>query len=561
MSQPKGHGLSILTTNEEAQRAKGGGARELNISGATGVAGTVRSTLGPKGMDKMIVNSFGQVIVTNDGATILDEMDIVSPAGNMIADVARIQEEEAGDGTTTAVAFAGELLEEAGDLLDQALHPSTVAKGFHTAHSWARDGMDEVARPVDTDDTDLLRKVARTSMTGKSAEQHAEHLGDLIVEAVTRAAATTDADRPVDIDRIEIEKQPGRPVTESELLEGVVASKDPLHPDMTTTVKDANVLLLYKELEIDTANVETATLTDPTNRIEQIETEEAQIERKVDRIVDLRADVVFLMRGANDYAKDLLAKEGVLGINRIKKSDLENMTQVLDGSASPIWDLQAATENDVGHGTVVRDERAEQFYVTGSNSSRVTILVRGSTEQIADEVERTITDALHTVSQTLCDGRVLPGGGATEVELAQRIRTKADSVGGREQLSIKSFAAALEVVPYLLAHNAGLDPIDVLTELRTTHDAGDVAAGLNVHENEVVDAIDAGIVESLHAKRTGFTSATEVATLILNIDDVISSGDLTTEAEVDEEDLGGPEFDYDTADMGGMVDPEDWMDK
>jgi chaperonin GroEL (HSP60 family) len=479
----------------------------------------------------------------------------------MIADVARIQEDEAGDGTTTAVAFAGELLEEASDLLKQDLHPSSIAKGFHMAHSWARDGMDEIAQPVDINDTGLLRNVARTSMTGKSAEQHAEHLADLIVEAVTRVAETTDGDCLVDVDRIEIENQPGRLVTESELLEGVVASKDPLHPDMTTTVEDANILLLYKELEVDTGGVETATLTDPTNRIEQIETEEAQIERKVDRIVDLGADVVFLMRGADDHAKNLLAKEGVLGINRIKKSDLENMTQVLDGSASPIWDLQAATEDDIGRGTLVHDERVEQFYVTGADPSRVTILVRGSTEQMADEIERSITDAIHAVSQTLSDERVLPGGGATEVELARRIRAKKDSVAGREQLGVEAFTSALEVVPRLLARNAGLDPIDVLTELRTTHDAGGAAAGLNVHKNEVVDAFDAGIIESLHAKQTGFISATEVATLILNIDDAISSGDLTTEAEVDEEDLGGPEFDCDTADMGGMVDSGDWMGK
>jgi chaperonin GroEL (HSP60 family) len=417
MSQPAGQGLSVLTTNEEAQRAKDGSARELNISGATGVAGTVRSTLGPKGMDKMIVNSFGEVIVTNDGATILDEMDIVSPAGNMIAEVARIQEEEAGDGTTTAVTFAGELLEQASELLEQDLHPSTISEGFYTAHSWARDAIDEIARPVDAEDTALLREVARTSMTGKAAERHADHLADLIVEAVSRVAETTDGDRPINVDRIEIENQPDRHVTESKLLEGVVANKDPLHPDMTTTVENAKVMLLYKELEVDTGTVETATLTDPTERITQIETEEAQIKRQVDRIVDLGADVVFLMRGADDYAQELLAKEGILGINRIKKSDLEEMSQVLEGSPSPIWVLEEATEDDIGRGTVVRDERAEQFYLTGPNSSRVTILVRGSTEQMADEIERSINDALQAVTQALSDGSVLPGGGATEVML------------------------------------------------------------------------------------------------------------------------------------------------
>lgn len=561
MSQPSRQGLSILTSNEGATRATDRDARELNITGACGVAEAVRATLGPKGMDKLLVNSFGEVIITNDGYTILDEMDIVSPAGNMVAEVARIQEEEAGDGTTSAVAFAGELLRGAQDLMDQDLHPSTIAEGYHLAHTWAREELDDIAQPVDATDDELLRRVALTSMTGKSAELYGEHLADLVIDAVRRVAQETEDGTHVALDRIEIENQPGRAISDSKLLKGVVANKDPLHDEMTTTVEDANVMLLYKELEVDTADVEIASIHDPAQRAEYLETEEAQLARKVEQISETGADVVFLMRGVDDPVPDMLLKEGILGINRIKKSDLEGMGQVIEGAPVPLWDLETATADDLGRGDIVRDERAEQFYVSAPGAERVTLLVRGSTEQAADEIERSVTDALYAVARTLSDGLVLPGGGATEIELARRIRANADAVATREQLAIDAFADALELIPRLLAENAGLDPIDVITELRAAHADGEAAAGIDVFDDEVVDAFEAGIVESLHAKRTGFSSATEVATLILNVDDVISAGDLTTQAEVDEEDMGGPEYDFDTPDMGGMIDPDDWMGK
>lgn len=561
MSQPMGEDLSILTSNEDARRAKDRDARELNIMGGRGVADAVRATLGPKGMDKLLVNSFGDVILTNDGHTILDEMEITSPAGNMVADVARIQEEEAGDGTTSAVVVSGELLKAAQDLLDRDLHPSSVAQGYHLAHSWVEEELEDIARPVDTDDDELLRRAALTSMTGKSAEPHGDLLADLVVNAVRHVAEETDDGTRVPLDRIEIENQPGRTITDSELLEGVVADKEPVHDDMPLTVEDAGVMLLYEELEVDSGDVETAKVNDPSQRLEYVETEEEQLAQKVEWITETGADVVFFMRGVEDYAADLLRQRGILGVNRIKKSDLENMGQVLQNDPVPIWNLETATDDDLGHGHIVHDDSAGAFYVTAPGTDRVTLLIRGSTEQVADEIERSVTDALHTVARTLSDGLVLPGGGATEMELARRIRANADGIESRQQLGVEAFADALEVVPRLLAENAGLDPIDVLTELRAAHADGEVAAGVDIFEDEVVDAFDAGILESLHAKQTGFVSATEVSTLILNIDDVISAGDLTTEAEVDEEDLGGPEFDYDTPDMGGMVDPDEWMDK
>lgn len=560
MSQPTGEGLSILTSNEDARRAKDRDARKLNIRGGRGVADAVRATLGPKGMDKLLVNTFGDVILTNDGNTILDEIEIRSPAGNMVADVARIQEEEAGDGTTSAVVVSGELLKAAQDLLDRDLHPSSVAQGYHLAHSWVEEELEDIARPVDADNDELLRQAALTSMTGKSAERYGDLLADLVVDAVRYVAEDTGEGMRVPLDRIEVENQPGRTITDSELLNGVVTTKEPLNDGMPTTVEDARVMLLYEELEVDTADVDTASIDDPSQRVDYVETEEEQLARKVDRIAETGANVVFFMRGVDDYAAYRLLDAGILGVNRIKKSDLEEMGQVLENDPVPIWDTETATDDDLGHGRVVHDDSAEAFYVTAPGADRVTLLIRGSTEQVADEIERSVTDALHTVARTLSDGLILPGGGATEIELARRIRENADGVDGRQQLGVEAFADALEIVPRLLAENAGLDPIDALTELRAAHAGGEVAAGLDVFEDEVVDAFDAGILESLHAKQTGFVSATEVSTLILNIDDVISAGDLTTEAEVDEEELGGPEFDYDTPDMGGMVDPDEWMD-
>ncbi|WP_136602782.1 thermosome subunit alpha [Salinigranum halophilum] len=561
MSHQADQDLSILTTNGDASRATDQDARDLNITGARGVADVLKTTLGPKGMDKLIVNSFGHVILSNDGHTILDEMQIVSPAGNMVAEVARIQEEEAGDGTTSAVVFSGELLAEAQDLLDMGIHPSTIAEGYYLANSWACEELMDVSQPVDTDDDELLEHVARTSMTGKSAERYVDELTPLIVDAVRSVAEETDDGISVDLSRVEIEVQSGQAITDSTLLEGVVASKEPVHEDMPLTVEDAKVMLLYKELEVDTADVEMASITDPTQRLEYIDTEESQLAHSVEQIAATGADVVFFMRGVDNAAADMLLKEGILGVNRIKKSDLENMGQVLEGSPVPIWDLETVTADDLGRGSVVRDDQAEAFYVTAPGATRVTLLVRGSIKQVADEMERSITDALHAVAQTLSDGRVLPGGGATEIELARRIRTKASGVEGREQLAVEAFADALEVVPRLLAENAGCDPIDALVSLRAAHAEGRTSAALDVLTNDVVDAFDAGIVESLHAKETGYVSATEVSALILNIDDVMSAGDLTTQAEVDEEDLGGPEFDYDTPDMGGLIDADDWLDQ
>jgi len=546
MSQRMQQGQPMIVMSEDSQRVKDKDAQDYNISAARAVAEAVRSTLGPKGMDKMLVDSMGSVTITNDGVTILKEMDIDNPTAEMIIEVAETQEDEAGDGTTTAVAIAGELLKNAEDLLEQDIHPTAIIKGFHLAAEQARLEIDDIAERIDTDDEDLLKKTAETSMTGKGAEVNKEHLAQLIVDAVR--AVTVEADdgeNVVDLEFLKIETQTGRAVGESELLKGGIVDKDPVHDNMPKSVEDADILLLNKAIEVDEANVDTeVSVTDPSQLQQFLDREEAEIKEKVQKIADLGADVVFCQKGIDDLAQHYLAKEGILAVRRAKKSDLEFLAEVVD--ASIVSDLKNATADDLGFGSVTRDDDDELFYVEGEDSHGVTLLLRGSTDHVVDELERGINDALDVVAQTVSDGRVLAGGGAIEVELASRLRDYADSVSGREQLAVESFADSLELVPRVLAENAGLDSIDTLVDLRAAHEGGDARAGLNVFSGNVEDTFESGVVEPAHAKEQAVTSATEAANLVLKIDDIISAGDLSTDKGDDEGGAPG------AGGMGGM---------
>jgi len=534
-------GQPMIILGEDAQRMKDKSAQEHNIAAARAVAESVRSTLGPKGMDKMLVNSIGDITVTNDGVTILDEMDIDNPTAEMIVEVAQTQEEEAGDGTTTAVAVAGELLGAAEDLLDQDIHPTAIIKGFTMASEEARSAIDDIAIDVDRDDRDLLRKVAITSMTGKGAEQHKDVLADVVVDGVR--AVTVEADDGsyvADVAYLKVETQTGRTAGESELFEGCLVKKPPLHENMPTQVDDADVLLLDSPIEVEETEVDSEiSVSDPSQLQQFIEQEEAQLEEMVDRIDDLGADVVFCQKGIDDMAEHYLAKRGIFAAQRVKKSDLEFLTDVM--GANIVSDLDSAEAADLGSANVEYDEDEDLTYVEGldEHSHGVTLLLRGSTEHVVDEIERGIQDALAVVADTIAEGTVLPGGGAPEVEVASHLRDYADSVSGREQLAIEAYADALEVVPRALAENAGLDSIDSLVDLRSAHEGGDVRAGLNVLTGDVEDTFEAGIVEPAHAKRQAMASASEAANLVLKIDDIISAGDLSTEGDGDEG-PGGP---------------------
>ncbi|WP_135822054.1 thermosome subunit beta [Halostella litorea] len=535
-------GQPMIVMSEESQRVKDQDAQNYNISAARAVAEAVRSTLGPKGMDKMLVDSMGDVTITNDGVTILQEMDIDNPTAEMIIEVAETQEDEAGDGTTTAVAIAGELLKNAEDLLEQDIHPTAIIKGFHLASEQAREEVNEVAEDVDADDEDLLRSVAETSMTGKGAELNKEHLSQLIVDAVSAVTV----DDTVDLEFLNIETQTGRSAGESELINGGTVSKDPVHDDMPKSVEDADILLLDQAIEVEETNVDTeVSVTDPDQLQQFLDQEEEQLKEKVDKIAASGADVVFCQKGIDDLAQHYLAKEGILAVRRAKKSDIEFLKEVV--GANIVSDLSSLSADDLGYGDVTRDDEDELFYVTGDDAHGVTLILRGSTDHVVDELERGVNDALDVVAQTVSDGRVVAGGGAIEVEVASRLRDFADGVEGREQLAVEAFADSLELVPRVLAENAGLDSIDTLVDLRADHEAGDVRAGLNVFSAGVEDTFEAGVVEPAHAKEQALSSATEAANLVLKIDDIISAGDLSTDKGDDE--AGGPGG---AGGMGGM---------
>ena len=545
MSQRMQQGQPMIILGDDSQRVQDKDAQQYNISAARAVADSVRSTLGPKGMDKMLVTSTGDVTITNDGVTILQEMDIDNPTAEMIVEVAETQEDEAGDGTTTAVAIAGELLKNAEDLLDQEIHPTAIIKGFHLASERAREEVDNIAEPVDPDDEDLIQKVAETSMTGKGAELEKEVLADLVVRAIQGVTVEADdGSHVVDLANLNIETRTGRAAGESELLSGAVIDKDPVHDDMPTDFESADVLLLNDPIEVEEADVDTSVNVDSPDQLQKfLDQEEKQLRDKVDTIVESGADVVFCQKGIDDLAQHYLAKEGVLAVRRTKKSDLSFLKNVL--GAPIVTDLDSLTADDLAVGSVERDEEEGLFYVEGEDAHGVTLLLYGTTDHVVDELERGIEDAIDVVATTVSDGRTLPGGGAIEVELARRLRDYADSVSGREQLAVEAFADSLELIPRVLAENAGLDAIDLLVDLRAAHEAGDAHAGLNVFSGEVVDTAEAGVVETAQAKEQAISSAAEAANLVLKIDDIISAGDLSTGGDDDEG--GAP-----AGGMGGM---------
>ena len=538
----------MIIMGEDAQRVKDKDAQEYNISAARGVAESVRSTLGPKGMDKMLVDSMGDVTITNDGVTILQEMDIDNPTAEMIVEVAETQEDEAGDGTTSAVAVAGELLKNAEDLLEQDIHPTAVIRGFNLASEHAREQVDDLATGVDADDTETLKNVAETSMTGKGAELDKEALADLVVRAVQGVTVEADdGSHVVDLANLKIETRTGRSAGQSDLLSGAVVDKIPVHKDMPAEVEDAKVLLVNDPIEVEEADVDTAVNVESPDQLQQfLDQEEEQLREKVDGIIESGANVVFCQKGIDDLAQHYLAKEGILAVRRTKKSDIEFLKNVLETTI--VTDIDSVSSDHVAAGTVRRDTEEELFYVEGENAHGATLLLYGTTEHVVDELERGVNDAIDVVATTVSDGRILSGGGAIEVEVARRLRDYADSVSGREQLAVEAFADALELIPRVLAENAGLDSIDLLVDLRAAHESDEPHAGLNVYTGEVEDTLETGVIETAHAKEQAIASAAEAANLVLKIDDIISAGDLSTSGDDD----GGGAPGGGMGGMGGM---------
>jgi thermosome len=515
----------IFILPEGTQRTTGRNAQRNNIMAAKLVAETVRTTLGPKGMDKMIVDSLGDITVTNDGVTILEEMQVEHPAAKMIVEVAKTQEAEIGDGTTTAVVIAGELLRRAEELLDQEVHPTVVARGYQMAEEKAREILNSIAEDVSEKDEGVLRRIATTALTGKGAEVAREHLADLAVKSVKRVMESVNGKITFDKEHIKLEKRVGGSVEESELIDGVVLEKEAVHPAMPKSVKGAKVALLdcpieIKDTEID-AKIE---ITDPSQMKAFLSQEESMLRDMVEKIGASGATVVFCQKGIDDMAQHFLAKKGICAARRVKKSDLEALARATGGTV--VTNLADLSSKDLGFAGSVEERKIgeeDMTFVTGCrNPKSVTILVRGGTEHVVAEVRRAMTDAIGDVASALKTGKVVAGAGAPEIEVAKGLRKFADSLAGREQLAVLAFADAVEVIPRTLAENAGLDPIDILTELKAAHDRKQKWAGVNVFTGKIVDSWNNGVIEPLKIKTQAISSASEVAQMILRIDDVIA---------------------------------------
>lgn len=516
----------IFILPEGTQRTTGKNAQRTNILAAKLVAETVRTTLGPKGMDKMIVDSLGDITVTNDGVTILEEMQIEHPSAKMVVEVAKTQEDEVGDGTTTAVVLAGELLKQAETLLDQEVHPTVLTKGYRLASEKAQEILKHMAENVSSTNSDILKRIAITAMTGKGAEAAGDVLADIAVKAVLRVAEfEANGNVRINLDDIKIEKKVGAGFGDSELLEGVILDKERVHSGMPHTVKNARIALIDSALEIKNSETDAKIqITDPMQLQAFVEQEEKILRSMVDKILKTKANVVFCQKGIDDIAQHFLAKNGIYAARRVKKSDMDKLARATGARA--ISNLDDMNESDLGNAGLVEEKKVGDEMMTYvsmcKNPKSVTILVRGGTSHVVDEIKRAIDDSVGDLAAALKSGKVVAGAGASEVELARQLRKYAESLSGREQLAVQAFASAMEIIPRTLAENAGLDPIDVLTDLKSHHDKGEKWCGINVFTGKVMDAWKEGVIEPLKIKTQAVQSASEVAIMILRIDDVIA---------------------------------------
>jgi len=518
-------GQPIFILKEGSKRTRGRDAQSNNIMAAKAVAEAVRTTLGPKGMDKMLVDSMGDVVITNDGATILREMDIEHPAAKMVVEVAKTQDEQVGDGTTSAAVVAGQLLSKAEDLIEQEIHPTIIAAGYRLAAEKAVEVLNSLAMKVEISDRDLLISIAETAMTGKGAESAKSLLSKIAVDAVT-SITDTNGKNTVDKENINIVKKVGGSVENSELINGMIIDKERIHPNMPQKVKDAKILLLNSAIELKDTEVDAEiSITSPDQLQSFLDQEELMLKKIVQQVVGSGANVVFCQKGVEDIAQHFLAKAGIIAIRRVKKSDMEKLARATGGKL--ITNLDEITLDDLGHAGLVEEKKVggdNMIFVTGcDNPKAVTILLRGGTDHVVESINSALEDALRVVAVAIEDEKLVAGGGSPEVEVSLRLQEYAATLEGREQLAVKAYAEALEIIPRTLAENAGLDPIDMLMELRSQHEKGIKTAGLNVYEGKVVDMWEAFVVEPLRVKTQVINAATESAVMILRIDDIIAS--------------------------------------
>ena len=519
-------GIPVIILKEGTQRSYGREAVRSNIMAVKAIAEILRTTYGPKGMDKMLVDSLGDITITNDGATILDKMDIQHPAAKMLVQIAKGQDEEAGDGTKTSVIFAGELIKEAEKLLDANIHPTLIIQGYKKALNKAIEIINEIAEPVSIDDTEKLIKIARTSLNSKAVHEAKEYFAQLAVEAV-RAIAEKRGDKYyVDLNNIQIIKKHGGSLKDTKLIRGVVLDKEVVHPDMPKRVENAKIAVLDTPLEIEKPEIDMEiSITDPLAIQRLLEKQEKLLKEMVEKIAATGANVVITQKGIDDVAQHFLAKKGILAVRRVKRSDIEKIARAT--GARIVTNIDDLTPDDLGYAELVEERRVgedKMVFIEGAKNPRsVTILIRGGFERLVEEADRALHDALSAVADAVMDGKIVAGGGATEEEVARRLREYAKTVVGKEQLAVEAFIKALESLPQTLAYNAGLDPIEVLMKLRSAHEAGQKWAGIDLDTGDIVDMWEKGVVEPSRVKANAFKAGTEVSSLILRIDDVIAA--------------------------------------
>ncbi|MEF8847959.1 MAG: thermosome subunit beta [Candidatus Thermoplasmatota archaeon] len=530
----------IIILKEGTKEEKGRGAQLNNIMAAMAISDAVKSTLGPKGMDKMLVDSMGDVVITNDGATILKEIDVEHPAAKMIVEVAKSQDEECGDGTTSAVILTGELLKNASKLLEQNIHPTVITQGYKMAAEKAIDTLNQIALPIKSSDKEMLKNIAMTAMSGKGASGARELLSDIIFEAVTTVAEKENKKYTVDLDNIQIQKEKGASMGNTQIIRGIILDKERVHDGMPKQIKNAKIALLNTALEVKKTEIDAnIRINDPTQLQAFLDEESSMIKKMVDIIKKSGANVVICEKGIDDLAQHFLAEEGIYAVRRGKKSDMEKISKAT--GAKIMANLEDLSKEDLGDAGVVEEKKIGEdkmtFISKCKNPRAVSILLRGSTEHVLDELERGFHDSIFVVKVALEDGKMTPGGGAAATEIALKLREYAPTVGGREQMAIESFADSVEIIPKTLAENAGLDPIDTTIEIRRKHKKGDKNAGVGIENGGIVDMLKENIIEPLRLGMHEIKSSSEAATMILRIDNVIAAKGSSGGA------IGGPSMD------------------
>jgi len=522
MAQQLG-GQPVLILREGTRRSRGEEAQFSNFAAAKAVAHAVRSTLGPNGMDKMLIDGIGDIVITNDGATILKEMEIEHPVAKMIVEVAKTQDEETGDGTTTAVVLTGELIRAAEGLIAKKVHPTMIAEGYRDAVIKAQEVLAGIAFDVGPGDETVLRKIAETAFTSRLSESAKDRFCGFMVKAATMVA---DPEGKVDIDHISIVKKVGGAVEDSVIIDGIAIDKERLHPDMPKEVSDARILLLNAALEYKKTEVNAKiNISNPLQAQAFLDEEAHMIRSMVDKVIGSGANVVFCQKGIDDSAQHYLAKARIFAVRRVTKSNMENLARAT--GASIVMNLDAITGEDIGSAGLVAEQKVagEEMIIVSAckNPKAVSIIIHGGTQHVVDELERSVHDGLMVVKDVLEDGKMVAGGGAPEIEIVLRLQNFADTLGSSKQLAVEAFASAFEIIPRTLAENSGLDPINMVVALKAAHGNGEITAGLDVSAGKPADMQKAGVLEPLRVKKQAIASAAEAAVMILRIDDVIAS--------------------------------------